>query len=72
MLPEDFVGRMAAMARFRNVLVHLCAEVDLDRVYTYIQNGLGDFETFANHVAAYLERSGQEPQAAAIHREKKT
>lgn len=65
-LPPTFAARMAEMARFRNVLVHLYAEVDLDRVYSYIQNDLGDFETFANHVVAYLDRPSQESQAATI------
>jgi uncharacterized protein YutE (UPF0331/DUF86 family) len=59
-LSESFAGRMAEMARFRNVLVHLYADVDLDRVYGYIQNDLGDFETFANYVAAYLDRASGE------------
>ena len=72
LLPDSFAVRMAEMARFRNVLVHLYTEVDLDRVYSYIQNDLGNFETFANHVVAYLDRANQETQAATIQREKKT
>lgn len=71
-LPVSFAGRMAAMARFRNVLVHLYVEVDLDRVYGYIQKDLGDFETFASHIAAYLEDANQAPQAGTSQREKKT
>ena len=72
LLPEDFAARMAEMARFRNVLVHLYAEVDLDRVYSCIHNDLGDFETFANHIVAYLDRANEAPQAGTIRREKKT
>jgi uncharacterized protein YutE (UPF0331/DUF86 family) len=69
-LPVPFAARMAEMARFRNVLVYLNAKVDLDRVYSYIQDDLGDFETFANHVVAYLDRECQDAKAAAILPEK--
>jgi uncharacterized protein YutE (UPF0331/DUF86 family) len=69
-LPEAFAARMAEMARFRNVLVHLYADVDLDRVYGYIQGDLGDFDAFANHIVTYLDRANQEPEAPTIQGEK--
>jgi len=32
------------MAKFRNVLVHLYLEVDLQRVYRYLQENLDDLD----------------------------
>ncbi len=54
-LPPDFAQRLVDMARFRNVLVHLYLEVDLERVYRYIQEDLDDFETFARYVSEWLQ-----------------
>ena len=38
--------RLARMAGLRNVLVHEYAEVDLDRVRTFVEHDLGDLEAF--------------------------
>ena len=54
-LPPDFADKLAGMARFRNVLVHLYVEVDLRKVlYHYLQTSLGDFELFIQYVSEYL------------------
>jgi uncharacterized protein YutE (UPF0331/DUF86 family) len=53
-IPADFAQRLVGMAKFRNVLVHLCLEVDSLRVYSYIQHNLDDFELFARYVGGYL------------------
>lgn len=58
-LPEDFAQRLAGMAKFRNVLVHLYLEVDLRRLYRYLQENLDDFETFARYVAEWLQVHGE-------------
>lgn len=55
-LPRAFAARLAQMAQFRNVLVHLYLEVDLQKVYQYLQHNLADFELFAQHVSAYLNQ----------------
>ncbi len=39
-LPLDFAQKITGMAKFRNVLVHLYLEVDLRKVYHYLQNDL--------------------------------
>lgn len=49
------IAIQAAMAKFRNVLLHLYVEVDTTRVYHYIQSNLADFETFAHHVSTWLQ-----------------
>jgi len=52
--PEDFAKKMARMAQFRNVLVHLYVEVDVRKVYDYLQHNLDDLEQFAHYVGKYL------------------
>lgn len=54
---EDLVSsaladRLMAMARFRNVLVHLYAEVDEERVLRILRESVGDLDAFI----AELER----------------
>lgn len=39
-----------AMARFRNVLVHLYAEVDEERVLRILRGSLGDLDEFVDTV----------------------
>ncbi|MDP3106081.1 MAG: DUF86 domain-containing protein [Candidatus Methanoperedens sp.] len=55
-LPEDFAERFAEAAKFRNILVHMYAEVDVEMVYEILQNNLGDFDEFAKYIAGYLEK----------------
>lgn len=57
-VPAEFSQNLASMAGFRNVLVHLYLEVDLERVFRYLQNNLGDFELFAKYVSDYLSQRG--------------
>lgn len=59
-LPADFAQRLVAMAKFRNVLVHLYLEVDLHRLYRYLQENLDDFEVFARYVAEWLQAHAEE------------
>jgi uncharacterized protein YutE (UPF0331/DUF86 family) len=53
-IPANFAQRLVGMAKFRNVLVHLYLEVDSQRIYSYIQHNLVDFELFAQYVGEYL------------------
>jgi uncharacterized protein YutE (UPF0331/DUF86 family) len=46
------------MARFRNLLVHVYAQVDIERVYDHLQNHLDDFGLFAQHVLQFLAQNG--------------
>ncbi len=54
-LPADFAQKLVGMAKFRNVLVHLYLEVDLKRVYRYLQENLDDFEAFARYVSEWVQ-----------------
>lgn len=53
-IPIEFAERFAEAAKFRNILVHMYAEVDVGMVYDVLQNNLGDFDEFAKDIAAYL------------------
>jgi uncharacterized protein YutE (UPF0331/DUF86 family) len=54
-IPPEFAQSLIAMAKFRNVLVHLYLEVDPKRVYRNIQEHLDDFENFARYVSDWLQ-----------------
>ncbi len=64
-LPESLATRLVAMAKFRNVLVHLYLEIEVERLYQYIQHNLDDFDEFATYVGAYLaQREGPDEDAS--------
>ena len=58
-LPPEFASKITAMAKFRNVLVHLYLKVDLKKVYQYLQHDLGDFELFARYASEYITHMQQ-------------
>ena len=55
-LTKDFAARNASMVGFRNVLVHVYAEVDHAKTYDYLQEHLVDFDEFIRQVSRYLLR----------------
>lgn len=55
LIPADLATRLAAMARFRNLLVHEYADVDPEKVWTIVSNDLDDLEAFFAEVARTLE-----------------
>lgn len=54
-LDDDLRARLARMARFRNLLVHLHARVDDGEVYRLIHEDLGDFDRYLASVGRYLK-----------------
>ncbi|MGC9336908.1 MAG: type VII toxin-antitoxin system HepT family RNase toxin [Candidatus Cloacimonadia bacterium] len=54
-IPRDFAERFAEAAKFRNILVHMYAEVDGEMLYGILQNNRGDFDEFAKYIARYLK-----------------
>lgn len=56
-IEPDLGSRLRDMARFRNVLVHGYAEVDLGIVEEVVRHHLGDLERF---VAAVRSRAGRD------------
>jgi uncharacterized protein YutE (UPF0331/DUF86 family)/predicted nucleotidyltransferase len=55
-LPEEKSVAYAAMARFRNRLVHLYWDVEDNLVQEYLATRLDDFHTFLSAVAAFVAR----------------
>ena len=53
-LSREFVQEFRSVAGFRNVLVHGYLDVDLDVLYALLHDRLGDFESFAADIEAYL------------------
>ncbi len=56
-LTDDFVTRLAKMARFRNRLVHIYWEVDTPIVYRLIQEDVQDVERFINVLTTKLDEA---------------
>jgi uncharacterized protein YutE (UPF0331/DUF86 family) len=56
--PATFADTLVQMARFRNLLVHVYAPIDIERVYDHLHNHLDDFGRFAQHVLQFLARDG--------------
>jgi uncharacterized protein YutE (UPF0331/DUF86 family) len=56
--PATFTHTLVQMARFRNLLVHVYAQIDIDRVYDHLQNHLDDFGQCAQHVLQFLAQNG--------------
>ena len=53
-LPQDFAIKFAPSAGFRNRLVHMYAKIDIEKLYYYLQNNIGDIELFGKYIAQYL------------------
>ena len=58
-LSAKFVKRFAPAAGFRNILVHMYAEVSVEKVHKFLQENLEDFNDFAKQIAKYL--AGKRP-----------
>ena len=53
-LPSRPAEAMRQMARFRNRIVHLYWDVDLDLVFEYLTGRLGDFDSYLEAIEEYL------------------
>ena len=56
--PAACADTLVQMERFRNLLVHVYAQVDIERVYDHVQNHLDDFGQFVQHVLQFLTQDG--------------
>ncbi len=50
-LPQESSQIYQKMARFRNRIVHLYWDVDLNEVYNIVENNLGDFDRFISEIS---------------------
>lgn len=55
-LPDTFARKIEPAAGFRNVLVHMYAKVELDRLYENLQNGVEDMELFVEYISQFLAK----------------
>lgn len=54
-IDRDLAERLRTMARFRNLLVHLYADIDNQRIYESIHTDLSDLDGLRQQVAAWLQ-----------------
>ena len=57
LLSKSLAEKLSGMAKFRNVLVHLYDDVDVDTVQTIVNEDLDDIRAFAEAIYAYLDAS---------------
>lgn len=51
---HEFEVSLIKMAKFRNLLVHLYWEIDIEAIYTFIHENLEDFKRFGQMVVEFL------------------
>ena len=55
-IPKDFAESFADIAGFRNILVHLYEDLDIEKLHNYLQNNLEDISEFTKYIANYIEK----------------
>lgn len=55
-IPDEFAASLINMARFRNLLVHMYWEIDPEKVYGLLANGIKDLRLFRTHTAEYIKQ----------------
>jgi uncharacterized protein YutE (UPF0331/DUF86 family) len=55
-IPKEDTATYKLMARFRNRIVHFYDDVDDKEVYNILQNNLGDFNSFIEHVNRFINQ----------------
>jgi len=56
-IPDKFAEQIVKMVRFRNILVHNYVRLNPSKVYSFIQEHLGDFEIFIKYIVQFLKNS---------------
>ena len=57
-IPAAYAGKIMAMPRFRNILVHEYVNINPRRVYENMQDHLVDFVLFARYIYDWLDKQG--------------
>lgn len=55
-IPKTLADRSEKMPDFRNVLIHIYENIDIDKVYKNLQKGPEEFEKFAKCFVKFLEK----------------
>ena len=53
-IPTNFAEEFAQAAGFRNILVHMYEDIDIDILHMFLSEKLDDFDEFARYIAEYL------------------
>lgn len=56
-IPDEFAFNFSPVARFRNILVHEYAKIDLAEVHRHLRRDLEDFERFSKYIIDYLNKT---------------
>lgn len=54
-IPREFAEEFVKMIGFRNILVHSYIDLDLSKVYSFLQERLGDFDLFIGYITKFLK-----------------
>lgn len=54
-IPRQFAEEFVKMIRFRNILVHSYIDLDVSKLYSFLQERLGDFELFIGYMTEFLK-----------------
>lgn len=54
MISEELAGELSDLAGFRNVLVHIYWDLDLDVIYSVLQNDLKTLRRFRDEIKEFL------------------
>lgn len=58
-LDGKLAGRMSAMARLRNILVHGYGRINDRRIHASVREGLSDLDEFERQVLSYMTQAGE-------------
>ena len=58
-VPEQFAKENIPMAKFRNLLVHEYGDIDIAKVYEYLQKAPDIFRQFAKYYVEFLEKANK-------------
>jgi len=58
-VPRQFAKENADMAKFRNLLVHEYGDIDIAKVYAYLQKAPDIFRQFAKYYVEFLEKENK-------------
>ncbi|MDP2212121.1 MAG: DUF86 domain-containing protein [Candidatus Aquicultor sp.] len=54
-IPKDYAEQIRGIAGFRNILIHEYVEIDIEKVYEYLQKAPEQFDTFRFHIGKFLK-----------------
>lgn len=53
-IPKDFAKQIRGIAGFRNILIHEYIEIDVEKVYGYLQKAPEQFDAFRSYIGKFL------------------